>query len=256
MSEIEVTVNGFVQEVMFDRASKKNAITFQMYADLADAFEAAQSNPRVRVLLLHGAGDAFCAGNDLGDFKNAPSANREDKPSFRFLRSLVALEKVYVAAVHGPAVGVGLTMLLHADLVYAAHNSRFSTPFTNLGVTPEAGSSLLLPRRVGQAAANDMLLRGAVVSGERGLAIGLVNELAETPEATLALARERAAEMAAKPPAAVRLTKSLIREGQDAVLAQMSKEAVHFGERLISAEAKEAFAAFAERRKPDFSKFD
>lgn len=258
MSDIEVTTDGFIQEVIINRPSKKNSLTVPMYAALADAFEAAQTNPRVRVLLLRGAGDGFCAGNDLGDFKNADNGaiDRENRPSWRFLQGLVSFEKIYIAAVHGPAIGVGLTMLLHADFVYAARDARLQTPFTNLGVTPEAGSSYLLPRRVGQAMANDILLRGAIVSGERAAAIGLVTEAADTPEATLALARERAAEIAAKPPAAVRLTKMLTRPDPDAVRAQMKKEAIHFGDRLVSAEAKEAFTAFAERRKPDFTKFD
>ena len=255
MPLIQITQNGPVQEVMIDRPAKKNALTFEMYDELTAAFRAAQENPKVRVLLLHSAGDAFSAGNDLSDFVNVKPGS-EDLPPIRFIHQMINLEKTFVVSVQGAAVGIGTTLLLHADLVYAAKNAKFSVPFTNLGLTPEAASSLLLARRIGQAAASDMLLRGAPITADRAYALGLVTELAETPEASLGLARERASEMASKPPAAVRLTKSLLRGDLDVLRAQVKREGTHFGERLQSGEAREAFSAFLERRKPDFSKFE
>ncbi|MDB4946097.1 MAG: Enoyl-CoA hydratase [Labilithrix sp.] len=256
MSEVVVTKNGSVLEVVLDRPKKRNSITFAMYDALTAAFTSAQADPSVRVVLLSGTGEAFCAGNDINDFIAAgPSFDPETAPPLRFIESMIALEKPFVAAVQGAAVGIGTTLLLHADLVYAAAGARFSVPFANLGLVPEAASSLLLPRRVGQALANDMLLRGLVLEAGRALAVGLVNEIAPGTAEVLALARERAAEIASKPPQAIRLTKALARVDPGVLRARVLEEGRLFAARLTSDEAREAFTAFFERRPADFSRF-
>jgi enoyl-CoA hydratase/carnithine racemase len=253
MSDIITTRTANILNVTLDRPKKKNALTFAMYDALTEALQSAQENPEVRVVLLSASGDSFCAGNDIGDFLSAgASLDPASSPPLRFIEALVRFEKPLIAAVHGPAVGIGTTMLLHADLVYANESARFSVPFVGLGLVPEAASSLLLPRRIGPAAANDLLLRGAVIDARRAAEMGLVNEVVPTSGELLAFALERASEMAAKPPRAMRLTKALVRGPQDEVLARVREEGKHFAECVTSAEAREAFTAFMERRPPNF----
>ena len=253
MSEVVVRQDGALLEVVIDRPKKKNSITFAMYDELCAAFAKARETPAIRVLLLSGAGDIFTAGNDLGDFLDVGALDPATLPPMRFIQALLDLEKPLVVAVNGAAVGIGTTMLLHADLVYASESAKFSTPFVSLGLVPEAASSILLPQRIGTAAATDMLLRGAVLDAARAAAVGLVNEV--VPGDVVAFARERARELAQKPPTAVRLTKALLRGHHEEVRARVAAEGVHFGAQLVSAEAREAFTAFMERRAPDFSKF-
>ncbi|WP_394831355.1 enoyl-CoA hydratase [Pendulispora rubella] len=255
MSDIIVTQNDHVLELTLDRPKKKNALSFAMYEALAEALQSAQKNPAVRVVLLHATGDSFCSGNDINDFLSGTNLDPTTAPTIRFIEALVALDKPLVAAVQGAAVGIGTTMLLHADLVYAHESARFSVPFVGLGLVPEAASSLLLPRRVGPAAASDLLLRGTVIDAVRAAAIGLVNEVVRAPADLLAVARERANDVAAKPPRAVRLTKALTRSPQAEVLARVHEEAKHFADRLTSDEAREAFTAFIERRPANFANF-
>lgn len=243
-----------VLAVTIDRREKKNALTTAMYDALADALDRAEREAAVRVLLLHGEGDAFTAGNDLMDFAANPPTG-EDSPVFRFLTAISTATKPVVAAVHGAAVGIGTTMLLHCDLVYAAPDARLQLPFVNLGLCPEAASSFLLPLFTSPTRAAELLLFGEPFSGEQAHAWGLVNET--VPEADLlehALGRARA--LAQKPPASVRLTKSFLRRAHaDAVQATIRAEAEAFVERLQSPEAAEAFTAFFEKRAPDFSAF-
>jgi enoyl-CoA hydratase/carnithine racemase len=255
MSEIVVKEEGSILEVTLNRPKKKNALTFAMYDALVDALRAAHENPRVRVVLLTAAGDSFCAGNDINDFLSNATMDPASAPPVRFIEALIRLEKLLVVAVQGAAIGIGMTMLLHADLVYASEAAQFSAPFAKLALVPEAASSLLLPRRVGHAAANDMLLRGTVVDARRAAELGLVNEVVGTADELAQLSRSRANELAAQPPAAARLTKALLRVDPETVLARVKVEAGLFAERVASEEAREAFAAFLERRPADFSRF-
>ena len=235
------------------RPEKKNALTLAMYEGLTAALDAAASDAAVRVALLHGEGGAFTAGNDLLDFVQHPPEG-EDSPVFRFLRAVAAFPKPLLAAVAGVAVGIGTTVLLHCDLAWAAPSARFSLPFVNLGLVPEAASSLLLPQTVGPKRAAELLLLGAPFSAEEAAAMGLVNGVVADP-LDYALAQARA--LAQKPPAALRLTKALLRRPHaEAVAATLSAEGRLFVERLASPEAQEAFAAFMEKRPPDFSRFD
>ena len=250
--DLTVRRDGGVLHLALARPAKKNAITRAMYAALADALEAAADDTGVRAVVLSGAGGVFTAGNDLGDFLMDPPTG-PDSPVFRFLRAASTFPKPLVAAVDGPAVGIGTTILLHCDLAYAAPDARFKMPFVDLGLVPEAASSLLLPRVAGPMRAAGWLLFGEAFSAQDALAAGLVNEIVADPTAR---ALERAHTLAAKPPRAVRLTKALLRRADaDAVQETILVEGEHFTERLASPEAQEAFTAFFEKRAPDFSQF-
>ncbi|MEC9433144.1 MAG: enoyl-CoA hydratase-related protein [Pseudomonadota bacterium] len=256
MSGIRTEAHGDVLELVFDRAEKKNAITDAMYGALADGIAAADADPALRVVLIRSEGDIFTAGNDLGDFAKADaSAPKSDLPRnvTRFLRTIAAAEKPIVAAVQGAAVGVGTTMLLHCDYVVMAEGASLITPFVNLALVPEAASSLLLPARVGHPRAFAMFALGEPVPAKAALDWGLANQVVPLEEVTPA-ARAVAAKLAEKPLGALIATKKLMRDPA-AALARMEVEGEVFARRLVSAEAKEAFAAFAERRKPDFRKF-
>ncbi|HEX2094105.1 MAG TPA: enoyl-CoA hydratase [Longimicrobiaceae bacterium] len=255
MSEhVAIEAQGAVLSLRLNRPEKKNALTLEMYAALAGALRAVEEDPGVRVVLLAGTGDAFTAGNDLGDFLQRPPTD-QSSPVLLFLNALISASKPVVAAVNGLAVGVGTTLLLHCDLVYAARSARFHLPFVGLGLVPEAGSSLLLPQRVGQARAAELLLLGESFGAEEALAMGLVS--AVFPDEELAeQAAERARRLARQPPAAVRATKALLRRADRAALPErMRQEGEVFIERLRSPEAREAMQAFLERRAPDFSRF-
>jgi enoyl-CoA hydratase/carnithine racemase len=245
-----------ILRVEIRRPEKKNALTTQMYSALADALEAAERNEDVRVILIHGQPGAFTAGNDLTDFlANPPVAEEPQPPVFRFLYSFSKLTKPFVAAVSGVAVGVGTTMLLHCDLVYAGESARFQLPFVNLGLCPEAGSSLLLPALVGHQRAAEMLLLCEPFNAVKALEMGLVN--AVLPDAdVLSHAMAQARKLSAQPAASVRMTKQLMRRSQAALIQQtMQEEGRQFRALLVAPEAKEAFSAFFEKRKPDFSRF-
>ena len=237
------------------RPDKKNALTADMYRTMADALASAEADPAVKVILISGAGGNFTAGNDLADFLGNPPMT-EDAPVFRFINGFARLRKPFVAAVEGVAVGVGTTMLLHCDLAYAGSGARFALPFANLGLTPEAASSLLLPLRTGYARAAEMLMLGEPFSAQVAVEVGIVN--AVLPDAdVLTHARERCRKLTLQPTASLRHTKELMKRGQQALIDEtMRVEAEIFRQRLVSGEAKEAFAAFFEKRKPDFSRFD
>ena len=244
---------GRVLHLALDRPGKKNAITGAMYAALADALAGAASDPAVRAVVLSGRGGVFTAGNDLGDFMMDPPTG-PDSPVFRFLTGAVAFPKPLLVAVEGPAIGIGTTVLLHADLAYAAPSAVFKMPFVDLGLVPEAASSLILPRLAGPARAAELLLFGEAFSAETAREVGLVNAVVEDP---VAHALERARVLAEKPPEAVRITKALLRaETADAVGAAIAREGELFVGRLGSPEAQEAFTAFFEKRAPDFSAFE
>jgi enoyl-CoA hydratase/carnithine racemase len=247
------TVNG-VARIEIARPEKKNAITVAMYQALADAIGAAHDDGAVRALLIHGQKDIFTAGNDLEDFlKNPPSGM--DAPVFKFMQALGYAEKPVVAAVNGAAVGIGTTMLLHCDLVYCADNAMFSMPFVSLGVCAEFASSLLVPLNAGYHKAAEKLLLADPISAEEALEMKIVNRILP-PGEVLDYAIKQAERFNALPPASVRETKRLMKSGWKALTEKVIvDEAKSFGAMLRSAEAKEAFTAFYERRKPDFSKF-
>jgi len=251
---IRVQTADAVTTIAFDRPEKKNAITAAMYAALADALEQAAGEPAVRCVLIRGSADTFTAGNDLQDFLSNPPQG-ENGPAWRFLRAISGFAKPLIAAVNGPAVGVGTTMLLHCDLVYAGESARFSTPFAQLALCAEAASSLLLPAAAGHQRAAEMLLLGEPVGPHEAREMGFVNAVLPD-ERTIPHANERAAALARLPASALRATKRLMRQGQrEAVARQMAAEIEEFAALLRAPEAREAFTAFLEKRKPDFSQF-
>ena len=251
--EVLVHAEGGVMTLTLNRLARKNSLTGAMYAALADAIARAEEDASVRVVLVQGHETVFCAGNDIGDFLNQPPSG-EDSPVFRFLRGIAGLGKPLVAAVCGPAVGIGTTMLFHCDLVYAGDNAAFSLPFVNLGLCPEAASSLLAPQLLGYHRAAEALLLGEPFMAEAALEVGLVNRVLPPTEAN-AYAQAQARKLAAKPLASLVETKRLMKKGQQqAVLRQMADEGESFRRMLVAPAAKEAFTAFMEKRKPDFSK--
>jgi enoyl-CoA hydratase/carnithine racemase len=239
--------------ITIHRPEKKNAITRAMYTAMADALTRAAAAPGVRVVLITGTGDAFTAGNDLGDFVNTPP-HGADAPVLRFLTALSTMEKPVVAAVNGLAVGIGTTMLLHCDLVYAARSAVFSAPFVNLALVPEAASSLLLPRRIGHAKAAELFLLGGGMDAAQAESSGLLSAVFD--DQTLAAeAMRRARLLAAKAPSAAKATKMLMKRGEESVAERMRAESEQFSRQLKSAELREAVKAFTEKRAPDFSKW-
>jgi enoyl-CoA hydratase/carnithine racemase len=253
MSDILVHAEAGVLTLTLNRLERKNSITSDMYAALADGIARAQDDASVRVVVIQGHETVFCAGNDIGDFLNKPPAG-EDSPVFRFLRGIAGFAKPLVAAVCGPAVGIGTTMLLHCDLVYAGDNAAFSLPFVNLGLCPEAASSLLVPQMLGYHRAAEALMLGEPFFAEAAMEVGLVNRVVPPTEAN-GYANAQARKLAAKPLTSLVATKRLMKKGQQqAVLRQMDDEGESFRELLQAPAAKEAFTAFMEKRRPDFSK--
>ena len=230
------------------RPEKKNAVSARMYQALAQALELANAEPSIHVVLLDADGDDFCAGNDIADFVALARSGQQIEHSevFRFLRALAGLAKPLVAAVRGRAVGIGTTMLLHCDLVYIATSAILSTPFVDLGLVPEAASSLLLPARIGQVRAFAMFALGETIEGQAAVACGLANATLPADEVT-PRARAAAITLADKPALALQATKKLMRE-QGRVLAAIESEGREFSVRLASAEAQAAFMAFIGRR--------
>jgi len=252
MSDVKTESKDAVLEIRFDRPKKKNALTIAMYAAMVEALEGAAKDPGIRAVAFTAEGETFTAGNDVLDFMNGLGGEGEP-PVLRFIRLLATYEKPLVAAVNGAAVGLGTTMLLHCDLVYASDAARLITPFVSLGLVPEAASSLLLPQRVGAAVAAEMLLLGAPLSAARAKELGLINEIVPAAELR-ATALARAAALAKQPPQALKLARALLRGDVSATLARLDDEAKLFAECLVGSEAREAFTAFFEKRAPDFSK--
>jgi enoyl-CoA hydratase/carnithine racemase len=238
---------GPILHIQLNRAEKKNALTVEMYEALVDALAVARGDADVRVVLMTGAGDTFTAGNDLRDFLDRPPTG-EESPVHQFLGALIDARMPVVAAVQGLAVGIGTTLLLHCDLIYAARSARFHLPFTALGLVPEAGSSLLLPQRIGYARAAEMLLLGEPLGAEDALILGLISGVFD--DAVLhAEAWARAERLARLPPESVRATKSLMRDAFRRTLPeQMRRESEGFAERLRSDEARGAMRRFFESR--------
>lgn len=256
MSDILQHREAGVLTLTFNRLDKKNAITTAMYSRLADELEAAASDDSVRVAVIQGAVEIFTAGNDLGDFLNNPPVQQpggETPPVMRFLDALRSFPKPVIAAVAGAAVGIGTTLLLHCDLVYAGDNAAFSLPFVNLGLCPEAGSSLLLAQIVGYPKAAEKLMLGEAFYAEEALEMGLINRILP-PHEVNGYAQAQAAKLAAKPITSLRVTKALMKQSQTQLSAIMVDEFKHFGELLRGPAAKEAISAVMEKRKPDFSK--
>jgi enoyl-CoA hydratase/carnithine racemase len=253
MQDILIHTDAGITTITLNRVEKKNSFTQAMYAACADALDAARDDAAVRVVVFQGDATVFSAGNDIGDFLGAPPKT-QDAPVFRFLRALAAFPKPIIAAVCGPAVGIGTTMLFHCDLVYAGDNAAFSMPFVNLGLCPEAASSLLVPQMMGYHRAAEALLMGEPFMAEAALEVGLANRVVPPTEAN-GIAQAQARKLAAKPMASLIETKRLLKKSQlPEVLARIDEEAVSFGRMLGEPAAKEAFTAFMEKRKPDFSK--
>lgn len=251
-TDIEVSRADGVQMLRLARPAKKNALTAAMYAALADALEAGDASADVTAHVFVGSGGVFCAGNDIPDFiASSKAGGNLGRDTERFVRLLPRVTKPMIAAVDGPAVGVGATLLLHCDLVYATPAARLSMPFLDLGLVPEAGSSLLLPQRMGYARAFEMLVLGEVFDGARAREAGLVNRVVppdELEKVVLAAARR----LAMKPPEALAIARRLMRGDTAALEARMTEEVTAFRLRLASPEAVEAFQAFMEKRPPVF----
>lgn len=251
---IRIDTRERVTTIAFDRPERRNALTAAMYQALADGLRAAGDDAGVRAVVLVGTEQCFTAGNDVEDFlKNPPQG--DDTPVFRFLGAIAGFAKPLVAAPCGAAVGIGTTMLLHCDLVYAGDNARFQTPFTQLGLCPEAASSLLMPLIAGYQAAAEKLLLGEPFGPDEALRMGFVNRVL-APADAIALAQQQAAKLAALPPASIRASKRLLRSGLAAlVTGRIADEGATFRDLLVAPEAREALTAFLEKRRPDFSKF-
>jgi enoyl-CoA hydratase/carnithine racemase len=253
MDEIVTEHTGSILRIQLNRPAKRNAMTLAMYLALADIFNAAANDDNTRVILWHGAGDSFCAGNDIDDFlKNPPGPG--ESPQARLMEALVNFDKPVVAAVHGSAIGGGTTMLTHCDFIYAAESAKFQMPFINLAVVPEFGSSCSLPSRIGHVRAAELILLGSAFDARRAAELGLVSEVVSDKD-VLARATETARKLAAKPAAALQASKRLMKQPfREQIKAAMKAENEEFSVQVRSEDAKEAFTAFVEKRKPDFSR--
>ena len=254
MSEhIKIEHKDHILTLTFARPDKKNAITNAMYAALADAILAAETDPKTRVIVLRGEGDMYTAGNDVGEFATMATGQfRGERHVSRFIDAIARSTKPMVAAVQGRAVGIGTTMLLHCDFVVLAENALLSTPFVGLALVPEAASSLLLPLRIGYARAYEMFALGETLDATTALALGVANRVVPLDKLH-AEAAAIAARLARQPAGSLAATKRLMRNA-GTLLAQMGAESTVFAERLTTPEAREAFTAFAEKRAPDFMK--
>lgn len=245
--------HGSTLQIILQRPEKKNALTLAMYERMVALLQEGEADSGVRALVLSGSEDCFTSGNDVLDFMQSPPD--ESSPVSRFLAQLPQMEKPLVAAVAGPVIGVGVTLLLHCDLVYAASNARFKMPFVQLGVVPEAGSSLLLPRLLGRQKASELLMLGESFDAEAACSLGIVNQVV-APGEVIGSALAVAARFEKLAPTAIKLTKQLIKRGSQAELADtMAEEGRIFMERIRSPEAMEAIQAFLQKRDPDFSQF-
>ena len=256
MTDILIHSDAGVTTLTLNRVEKKNSITAAMYTAMADALLQADEDNAVRTFVFQGHATVFSAGNDIGDFLNGPprlEGAAQDTPVMRFLHAISTFSKPIIAAVCGPAVGIGTTMLFHCDLVYAGDNAMFSMPFVNLGLCPEAASSLLVPQMMGYHRAAEALLLGEPFMAEAALEVGLVNRIVPPTEAN-AVAQAQARKLAAKPISSLLETKRLMKKGQASLVAQqIAEESASFGRMLQQPAAREAFGAFMARRKPDFS---
>jgi len=245
-----------VLKIGFNRPDKKNALNGAMYFAVRDALIAGGDDPNVRAVIIYGAGGDFTAGNDLKEFLEFASSNQETFPAKEFLDVLIPYSKPVIAAVDGLAVGIGATMTIHCDLVYASEETRFQMPFVNLGLNPEAGSSFALPQLIGYHNAAEIILLGGMVTAKRAYEMGFVNAVVKQSELmdTAMNAAQRIAEL---PPTPIRLAKSMMKKHfTDKIMETNEKEFRSFVDRLSSPEATEAVQAFMEKRKPDFTRFE
>jgi enoyl-CoA hydratase/carnithine racemase len=253
-NEILVAHENGVMTITINRPARKNALTPAMYQAMVDAFATAHEDASVRAVLLRGHAEVFTAGNDIEDFLKTPPSG--DSPVIRFLDAITSFEKPLVAAVAGAAIGIGTTLLLHCDIVYAADNARFGVPFASLGLCPEAASSLLLPRIAGYQGAAEKLLLGEIFDVAEAHRMGFVNRVLPAAELDAFVAGQ-IAKLVALPASSLRVTKSLMKHADThEIKTRISEEFVHFGKMLLAPEAREAFTAFLEKRKPDFRQFD
>lgn len=248
MPDILVTDEGPIRTIRMNRLEKKNALTLPMYEAMAEAIGTAATNNNVRCLLIAGGPDAFCAGNDIGDFMKMAQGGALGRPILNFLYALARCEKPIVAAVNGNAVGVGTTMLMHCDHVIAGREARLSTPFVALGLVPEAASSLIAPRLMGHARAFALLVMGQPLSAAEAKDAGIVNTIVE-PAETDAQARAAAEKIAGLPPQGVLVSRRLMRGSPDEIVARIDEEAEAFKVRLQSPDAQAAFMAFMTRKR-------
>jgi enoyl-CoA hydratase/carnithine racemase len=252
MTDIVTERSGAILRVQFNRPAKKNAMTSAMYITMADLLNESAKDDHVRAVLWHGAGDSFCAGNDLDDFlKNPPGPG--DSPQSRLINAFIAFEKPIVAAVQGAAIGGGTTMLAHCDFVYAGESAKFQMPFINLALVPEFGSSYSVPMRAGYLRAAELLQLGVPFDAKQALEDGFVTRV--VPDAKLLeTATDTAQKLAEKPAAALQALKRLMKKPwRDALIEAAKAENSEFSVRVRSADTKEAIAAFFEKRPPDFT---
>src|SRR5471030_1535963 len=251
MDDIVTEHSGSILRVQFNRPTKRNAMTSAMYVALAGIFNEAGNDQNTRVVLWHGAGDSFCAGNDIEDFlKNPPGSG--ESPQATLMNALANFDKPVVVAVQGAAIGGGTTMLTHCDFIYAGESTKFQMPFINLAVVPEFGSSCSMPSRIGHLRAAELLLLGASFDGRRAAELGLVTDVVSDKD-VLTKATETAGKLAAKPARALQASKRLLKQPfREQIKAAMKAENEEFSAQVRSEDAKEAFTAFLEKRKPDF----
>jgi enoyl-CoA hydratase/carnithine racemase len=252
MDEIVTERSGSVLRIELNRPTKKNAMTSGMYVTLADLFKDAAKDERIRVVLWHGAGDSFCAGNDVEDFlKNPPGPGAS--PQAQLMNALADFDKPLVAAVHGAAIGGGTTMLTHCDFVYAGESAKFQMPFINLAVVPEFGSSWSVPARIGHIRASELILLGLPFDARRAADLGLATQIVPDQD-LLATATATARKLAAKPTGALQASKRLMkRPFREQIRAAMTAENEQFSEQVRSEDAKEALTAFLDKRQPHFN---
>ena len=253
MDEIITEHSGSILRVQLNRANKKNAMTSAMYIALADIFNDAAKDERVHVALWHGAGDSFCAGNDVEDFlKNPPGPG--ESPQARLMEALIDFDKPLIAAVQGAAIGGGTTMLTHCDFVYAGESAKFQMPFVNLALVPEFGSSFSIPARIGHIRAAELILLGLPFDARKAADLGLVTQVV-SDQNLLATATETARKLAAKPAGALKASKKLMKQSfREQIKAAMQAENEEYSARVRSEDAKEAFAAFLQKRSPNFNR--
>jgi enoyl-CoA hydratase/carnithine racemase len=253
MSEIITGRSGSVLSVQLNRPAKKNAMTSSMYVTLADLFNVAAKDEQIRAVLWHGAGDSFCAGNDVEDFlKNPPGPG--ESPQARLMNALINFDKPLIAAVQGAAIGGGTTMLTHCDFVYAGESAKFQMPFINLGLVPEFGASCSVPARIGHLRAAELILLGLPFDARRAEELGLVTHVVPDQK-LLATATETAQKLAEKPAGALQACKRLMkRSSREQIEQAMKVENEEFASLVRSADAREAFTAFIEKRPPDFTR--
>jgi enoyl-CoA hydratase/carnithine racemase len=252
IDDIETSRDGSTLIIRFARPAKKNALTIAMYDRMNTLLAEAAADKSVRAVVFGSTSEIFTAGNDLGDFMGNPPTG-DDSAVFKFIIALATFEKPLLAAVDGKGVGLGLTMLLHCDFVYCTERTSLVAPFVNLGLVPEAASSMLLPKLAGHARAAEILLLGEPIDAKQALALGLVNAVLP-PDQIMPKALETAKKLAERAPTALKLSKALMKDNK-AVLARMKEEGALFVQQLASPEVAEAIGAFFEKRKPDFSKF-